>query len=156
MWLVNNSGYEGPLHTVRHPALAERFRFWRGASGRRYVCSVFSSQTAPTYETSVALHVRRTPGGPVVVAVRAGSDARPVPAADEVHLHLVRNESDGFARAITDLTALVAPAIESNRQPIVVRLPQGVRPRRHTRSASHSKAWSRMPSAESSLAVAST
>ena len=156
MWLVNKSGYEGPLRTVLHPALAERFRFWRGGSGRRYVCSVFSPQAAPAYETSVALHVRRTPAGPVVVAVRAGSDARPIPAADEVHIHLVRAEADGFARAIADLTALVAPAIESDRKPILVRLRQGVRPRRHTRAASHSKAWSRMPSAESSLAVANT
>ena len=156
MLLANKSGYEGPLRTVRHSALAERFRFWRGASGRRYVCSVFSPQTVPAYETSVALHVRRAPGGPVVVAVRAGSDPRPVPAADEVHIHLVRDEADWLARAIADLAALVAPAIESDRQPILVRLPQGVRPRRHTRAASHSKAWSRMPSAESSLAVAST
>ncbi len=66
------------------------------------------------------------------------------------------NEADGLARAIADLAALVAPAIESDRQPILIRLPQGVRPRRHTRAASHSNAWSRMPSAESSLAVAST
>jgi hypothetical protein len=156
MWLAKKAGYEGPLRTVRHPALAERFRFWRGASGRRYVCSVFSPQTAPAYETSVALHVRRTPGGPVVVAIRAGSDARPVPAVDEIHIHLVRAEADGLARAIADLAALVAPAIEGDRKLILIRLPQGVRPRRHTRAASHSKAWSRIPSAESSLAVAST
>lgn len=156
MLLAKEAGYEGPLCTVRHPALAERFRFWRGVSGRRYVCSVFPPEAAPRYESSVALHVRRTPGGPVVVAIRAASDARPVPAADEIHIHLVRTEANGLARAIADLTALVVPAIESNRQPILVRLPQGVRPRRHTRVASHSKAWSRMPSAESSLAVAST
>lgn len=154
MWLANKAGYEGPLRTVRHSALTERFRFWRGASGRRYVCSVFSPQTAPAYETSVALHVRRTPGGPVVVAVRAGSDARPVPAADEVHIHLVRNEAEGLARAFADLAALVT--FESDRQLILIRLPQDVRSRRHTRAASHSNAWSRMPSAESSLAVAST
>ena len=156
MWLANKAGYEGPLRTVRHPALAERFRFWRGVSGRRYVCSVFPPQAAPFYESSVALHVRRTPGGPAVVAVRAGSDARPVPAADEVHIHLVRNEADGLTRAIADLAALVGPAIDGDRKPILIRLPQGVRPRRHTRAASHSSAWSRMPSAESSLAVAST
>ena len=116
----------------------------------------FLPQTAPAYETSVALHVRRTPGGPVVVAVRAGSDARSVPAADEVHIHLVRNDADGLAGAIADLAALVTPSIESDRKPILIRLPQGVRPRRHMRAASHSNAWSRMPSAESSLAVAST
>ena len=116
MWLANKAEYEGPLRTVRHPALAERFRFWRGASGRRYVCSVFSPQAAPAYETSVALHVRRTPGGPVVVAIRAGSDARPVPAADEVHIHLMRDEAEGLARALADLAALVAPAIESDRK----------------------------------------
>ena len=156
MWLANKAGYEGPLRTVRHSALTERFRFWRGASGRRYVCSVFPPQAAPAYETAVALHVRRAPGGPVVVAVRTGSDTRPVPAADEIHIHLVGDETDGLARAITDLAALVAPADESDRQPILVRLPQGVHPRRHTRAASHSNAWSRMPSAESSLAVANT
>lgn len=156
MLLENKSRYEGPLRAVRHPALAERFRFWRGASGRRYVCSVFPPQTAPAYKTSVALHVRRTPGGPVVVAVRAESDARPVPASDEVHIHLIRDEAEGLAWAIADLAGLVATPIETDRQLILIRLPQGIRPRRHTRAASHSKAWSRIPSSESSLAVAST
>ena len=156
MWLANKAGYEGPLRTVRHSALAERFRFWRGASGRRYVCSVFPPQEAPAYETSVALHVRRTMSGPAVIAVRTGSDARPVPTADEVHIHLVRNEADGLARAFADLAALVTRSVNSDRQLILIRLPQGVRPRRHTRAASHSKAWSRIPSSESSLAVAST
>jgi hypothetical protein len=61
-----------------------------------------------------------------------------------------------LARAIADLAALVAPSIASDRQLIPIRLPQGIRPRRHTRAASHSRSWSRMPSAESSLAVAST
>jgi hypothetical protein len=40
--------------------------------------------------------------------------------------------------------------------PILIRLPERDRERRHTRAASHSNAWSRIPSAESSLAVAST
>ena len=82
------------------------------------MCSVFQPQAAPSYETSVALHVRRTPAGPVVVAIRIGNGVESAPMADEVHIHLVRDETDGLARALADLSALVANAIESDRQPI--------------------------------------
>ena len=54
------------------------------------------------------------------------------------------------------LAAVTGLMMNGLRLPVLVRLTQGMRPRRHTRAASHSKAWSRMPSAESSLAVAST
>ena len=100
------AGYEGPLRTPRR-ALAERFSFWRGASGQRYVCSVYPPASVPPYAPSVALHVRRGPFGPAVLAVTAGSD--PLPASDEVHLHLVRGDAEALALAIQDLAALVAP-----------------------------------------------
>jgi hypothetical protein len=103
------AGYEGPLQTRRR-ALAERFCFWRGASGRRYVCSVFSPGAVPPYSPSVAVHVCSGPLGPRVVGVTAGGDVEPLPGADEVHLHLVRGGREALAQALRDLGALVATA----------------------------------------------
>jgi len=100
------AGYEGRLRTQRQ-ALAERFCFWRGVSGSRYVCSVFSPGAVPPFSPSVALHVRRGRFGPELLAVTASADIDPVSEADEIHLHLVRGGADALARALRDLRALV-------------------------------------------------
>ena len=93
------------MRTARQ-ALADRFRFWRGVSGRRYVCSVFAPQSAPAYAPAVALYVRHAAAGPAVIAVgRVGEDRLRI-EADEIHIHLVRGEPD-LARVLRDLAALV-------------------------------------------------
>jgi hypothetical protein len=100
------AGYEGRLRTQRQ-ALAERFCFWRGVSGSRYVCSVFSPGAVPPFSPAVALHVRRGRRGPELVAVTAGADVDPQSGADEVHLHLVRGGADAQARALRDFRGLI-------------------------------------------------
>jgi hypothetical protein len=102
-------GYAGPLQAARNPALAERFHFWRGASGRRYACTLFSAHAATAYEEAVALFVRRRGGEPMIVAVGIGFDPASVPRGiDEVHVHLVRGGCEALAFAFRDLAALVS------------------------------------------------
>jgi hypothetical protein len=43
------------LSSLADEALGARFRYWRGASGRRYVFSVYDRQTCPAYEHAVLI-----------------------------------------------------------------------------------------------------
>lgn len=102
-------GYAGALCATRHPALAERFHFWRGASGRRYACTRFPPDEAPAYEDGVALFVRRIGGNPVVIDARAGLDAMHCVStlAHEVHVHIVLDRAIAVGDVLRDLRALV-------------------------------------------------
>ena len=141
------TGDAGPLAAPENSALAGRFHFWRGASGRRYVCSVFPPERLPAYERAIALFVRK--GTSQVVGVAAGfADRSAVAEADEVHVHLAKDGAV-LAAAFRDLSALIAPA-----KPAPIRLTR-ILPF-HSRAASHSSVSSRMPSASSSFTVAST
>jgi hypothetical protein len=102
-------GYEGALEATRHPALANRFHFWRGPSGRRYACTLFGVDTAPAYDQAIALFVRRGRFEPRVIAVSAGVDGNMAPPeTDEIHIHLVQGGPDALVFALRDLAGLVA------------------------------------------------
>jgi hypothetical protein len=141
------AGDAGSLWAPDFPALSKRFHFWSGASGRRYVCGVFTPGKLPAYERAVALFVRKADRQ--VVGVAAGlTDRSAIAEADEVHVHLTSDGAE-LARAFRDLSALLAPA-----DPAPIRVVR-VLPFQ-SRAAIHSSAVSRMPSASSSLTVAST
>jgi hypothetical protein len=117
-------GYAGALK-ASEPALAQRFQFWRGASGRRYTCSAFPAAAAPAYEGSVVLYVRRQDGAPVLLAVRANAAREAPPAdADEVHIHLVPAGEDA-SEALADLSALSRAS-----RPLLLLTPPPSQPRR--------------------------
>jgi hypothetical protein len=100
-------GYAGLLQAGRHPALANRFHFWRGLSGRRYACTRFPAGRVPEYAGAVSLFVRRsgntfellgasiTPGCPVIPL-----------GTDEVHLHIVDDGDDPLESVLRDLSPL--------------------------------------------------
>lgn len=141
------AGDAGPLAAPENSALSSRFHFWRGASGRRYVCSVFPPERVPAYERAIALFVRRGDGQ--VVGVAAGlADRSALAETEEVHVHLAK-DGPALAAAFRDLSALLAPM-----KPAPVRLAR-ILPF-HSRAASHSSVSSRMPSASISFTVAST
>jgi uncharacterized membrane protein YhfC len=101
-------GYAGPLHAFRNPALANRFHFWRGASGRRYPCTRFSVHRSPTYADAVSLFVRRRGAEAVVLGISADPDVSVVPiGTEEIHLHIVRGGAEALSEAFADLAALV-------------------------------------------------
>jgi len=101
-------GYAGALDAARHPELANRFHFWRGASGRRYACTMFPVNAAPCYDDSIALFVRRRRTGPILVSVGAGIDATSAPPdVDEIHVHLVQGGTNALTIALRDLSSLL-------------------------------------------------
>jgi len=101
-------GYAGALHAARHSALADRFHFWRGASGHRYACTRFPLTRLPAYEDAIALFVRRRGGEARVLGIGllAARPAMPFDT-DEVHVHLVRGGAEALDSALEDLSALV-------------------------------------------------
>ena len=141
------AGDAGPLAAPKNSALSSRFHFWHGASGRRYVCSVFPPERLPAYERAIALFVRK--GDRQVVGVAAGlADRSALAEADEVHVHLAKDGA-ALAAAFRDLSALITPSKAAPMRVARV-LPF------QSRAASHSSVSSRMPSASSSFTVAST
>jgi hypothetical protein len=80
-----------------HDRLAGRYRFWRGASGRRAVFSAYALDRVPAYAGAVVIAVRRGDRGeePVwigAVETQAEADALPgllAGLADMVHVHLL-------------------------------------------------------------------
>ena len=101
-------GYAGALQAARHPELADRFHFWRGASGRRYACTRFPLSRLPAYENAVVLHIRRRGGEATVLGIDAGGRNASLPyGADEIHVHLVQGDAEAVQAAWEDLSALV-------------------------------------------------
>lgn len=63
------TGSNAPLRSLAGETLASRFHAWRGASGRRYICSVFSVEAdaldvgLPDFVDAIAMAVAREPDG---------------------------------------------------------------------------------------------
>lgn len=159
------AGDAGPL--TAPPAMAERFRFWRGQSGRRYAFTVFTSLPVPGFERFVALYVKRQDEDRIVVAV--GTMKQPSFAGDfdEIHVHLTEDD-DELALAMEDLAVLAKPApreIGTFSNLPVFAIGKGLEPcgtiqlravPLFRRAASHSNVASRIPSVSNSFTVAST
>ena len=96
-WTPRPARSSAPLRALAGEALAARFRSWRGASGRRYIFSIFDRQSCPAYEHVVAMIVTRDPDGerrimfigdtgcfPELALARA---AKEIPVAGEIEFH---------------------------------------------------------------------
>ena len=98
-------------------SLAARFSAWRGASGRRYVCTVYPFDRVqpacglPPYEGMIAIAVRRSEDGTRDVLAVAEISANAAPSAfltlavDEWHVHLMAEHPRQRAAALRDLLA---------------------------------------------------
>lgn len=111
---------DGPLHSLGD-AFADRFHSWHGASGVRYVASVFpagSDGELPPVETGVVVPVVREGRGRralAVLVVERGLDSRrtlgPYAAqVDEWHVHLLAPDRRARADVASDLRARLDPA----------------------------------------------
>ena len=149
------------------PAMAERFHFWRGQSGRRYAFTVFSGEPVPAFERFVALFVKRQNDARVVIAVSTKKHPLFKGDFDEIHVHLTENDEE-LADAMEDIAVLAKPAARevgtfSNLPVFSIgkRLePCGTIQLRAVplfkRAASHSNVASRIPSVSNSFTVANT
>lgn len=103
----------------RDCGIEDRFWYWRGASGRRYIHSIYEAAYCPPLPGAVFVAVRRIGTLRTAVAVGrfpavmdGGAAAAMLPescVADEIHVHLLaRNE--GEARAVrADLALAMTP-----------------------------------------------
>jgi len=98
----------GSPMTVKLPedfGCGDRFWYWRGASGRRYIHSIYAADSCPPLPGAVYVAVRRVGNAREVLSVGrfpsfldAFSSAAGQSAANEIHVHLLaRNEADAKA-----------------------------------------------------------
>jgi hypothetical protein len=116
---------DAPLDCLAGAALGARFHSWRGASGRRYICSVFPVCAGaelgglPEFDEAVALAVSRDGEGRrrrIAVLdlcwrdgrfagdLRAAGDAVSA-GASEWHIHLLAGDACARRAAIADLSS---------------------------------------------------
>ena len=91
----------------------DRFWYWRGASGRSYIHSIYDAKDCPPLPGAVYVAVKRL--GPLRIAVGAGRfpaycetarealGSATTVEADEIHVHLLARNEDGAEGIRRDL-----------------------------------------------------
>ena len=113
-----------PLAALADEPLSPRFCAWRGASGRRYIASVYEARACPAYCDAALIAVAVDADGARRVVALADTGAFPEPVVArleqtlapiaerlEFHLHLLA-ESSAERRAALDDLAAAAPHAE--------------------------------------------
>lgn len=97
------------------PGFKERFWYWTGASGRKYIHSVYGPESCPPLPGAIYVAVRRE--GPLRIALAVGRfapaasglpgrrDAQRLRASgiDEIHVHLLSKSAEAAERTLDDL-----------------------------------------------------
>jgi len=108
---------------LRDTESADRFWYWSGRSGRRYIHSVYSLAGFPPLPGAVYIAARRNGGVPVAVALgrfpaildQAGIERlrRRLSAlgACELHVHLLARSENEAESVRTDLAAAIDPQL---------------------------------------------
>lgn len=100
------------------PGLGERFWYWRGASGQRYIHSIYARDLCPRVPLAVFVLVRSSGGvrRPVAVGRFDAEGMMRLPGTmagqwddEEIHVHLLAREEDGAERVLRDLQAAMNP-----------------------------------------------
>ena len=115
-----------PLAALADEPLSPRFCAWRGASGRRYIASVYEARACPAYCDAALIAVAANCHGErrIVALADTGAFPEPVvarltqtlaPAAErlEFHLHLLAATSAERRAALDDLAAAAPYAARS-------------------------------------------
>ena len=116
-----------PALVCSEAAFAQAFHYWRGASGRRYLHSVYSLIGCPALPRANYILVRRLDDGRRVALafVQTKDDAVTLNlahlrhegakiGANEVHIHLLAENSDERAGVEADLTAAHTRRLQAN------------------------------------------
>ncbi|MGI9463932.1 MAG: hypothetical protein ACR2OM_08330 [Aestuariivirgaceae bacterium] len=112
-----------PAFINNDPELGDRFWYWYGASGRRYIHSVYPAGHCPVLPDAVYISVRRVSDRQFVpVAVDMSGPlchfkdrSAAAGSADEVHVHLLACDHVEAVRICNDLQAGVLPEMTSNQ-----------------------------------------
>jgi hypothetical protein len=103
-----------PLLALAEGTLSARFRSWRGASGRRYVFSVYDRHSCPAYSDAVLVVASALTDGDRKIAFVADTGCFPdivianaaakFEDALEFHIHLLANAPDERRALIADIS----------------------------------------------------
>jgi hypothetical protein len=103
-----------PLQALAEGALSARFRSWRGASGNRYVFSVYDRRSCPVYGDAVLVVASALADGDRKILLIADTGCFPdmVVAnaaakfgdAPEFHVHLLANSPEARRALIADIS----------------------------------------------------
>ena len=112
----------------RDGPFGDRFWYWNGVSGRRYIHSVFRPEDCPSLPGAIYLGIHRhSPEEREVVVVGRFSpdlpewanclpgELGPDRGVDEIHVHLLAESDTEANRIIADLSPLVLPDPRSAR-----------------------------------------
>ena len=111
-----------PSATASDDRFRERFHYWKGLSGRRYIFSVYSPKACPPLPGAVYIAVARdSQGNRMARAIgrfahywETGSGNIAAMAreagATEVHVHLLAEDDSAADATVADLKAAIAPA----------------------------------------------
>jgi hypothetical protein len=104
------------LTSLANETLADRFRHWRGASGRRYIFSLYEPESCPAYDDAVLMVVLKAADGvrriaaicdtgnlPDLALSRACEAAAAPAETAECHIHLLAGSRAERAAVIEDL-----------------------------------------------------
>jgi hypothetical protein len=95
--------------------LGDRFWYWRGASGERYIHTIYQAGLCPPIAGAVFVRVRVRGSQRQALSVgRFGPDGTlpmcPDEGVEEIHVHLLARGEDAAERVRRDLDAAMCPA----------------------------------------------
>jgi hypothetical protein len=96
-----------PLAALADASFAQRFRHWRGASGRRYIFSVYDPLACPSYDNAVLIAASRDQQGEARIVFIADTGALP-----EIVLARAKEETAAFGGAEFHIHLLAATRAE--------------------------------------------
>ena len=104
-----------PAHIHDTPEIGDRFWYWYGQSGRRYIHSVYPANACPVLPGAVYISVYRTADSrfePLSIETAGTIDQMtgnytPAAGADEVHVHLLAASTEGARAICTDLSTAI-------------------------------------------------
>ncbi len=113
--------------------LSKRFWYWYGASGQRYIHSIYCNETCPPVPGAVFVVVSVRDGSRRAISVgrfstKITSDSLAQqfgrPGEEEIHVHLLTRDDEGAQRILVDLLAAMtaAPRVEPQVQARPVQL----------------------------------
>jgi len=101
------------LAALADEPLSPRFCAWRGASGRRYIASVYEARACPAYCDAALIVVAAEPDGRRRIVARLARTPAPVAGRLELHLHLLAATTAERRAALDDLAAAAPYAARS-------------------------------------------
>jgi len=122
--IENIAGY-APAGSVKTAHFGKRFYYWLGASGERYLHTVFAMDADFHYPGANLMIVRHEPNGErfVLFAGRAGqlspgeiNHLRTYQGANEQHFHLMAMDDTAVEKIAADLSDRHLPGEEANSQ----------------------------------------